>query len=194
MERAVFLYMRHGLVNAVNYSYREDKIKILVIPVGLGRLFHVRKDGHGFVATLQRDAGLAKPPGQHRKKSFGNTAVYQQGFHGIADPRSLNLGVQTDLCGHAQVRAPIHINVANTFVMFEDRYFRVFHHEADQSLATPWNDQIDEPLLFQQEVDRRPVRGGNDLNRFFRQAGSCQACGNQISQRTVGMNRFGSAP
>ena len=48
--------------------------------------------------------------------------MYQHRFHGIANPRTLHLGIETDFFGHGHVGPFVHIHMADTFVMFQYGY------------------------------------------------------------------------
>ena len=72
----------------------------------------------------------------------------------------------------AEVRPLVHVHVADTLVMFEDRDLRVCHHETDQSFSAPRDDQVDMVLLLEKDLDRLAVAHGNHLGGFRRQAGN----------------------
>ena len=59
-------------------------------------------------------------------------------------PGPLDLGVEADLLGHGKVGLAVHIHMAHALVMLDHRYGGILRYHADQPLAAPGDDEIDD--------------------------------------------------
>jgi hypothetical protein len=64
-----------------------------------------------------------------------NLAVNQERFHGVADARALHFGVITDRLSHLQVGRSVHEDMADAFVVLDDRDLAALGHGADEAFA-----------------------------------------------------------
>src|SRR6202167_2041575 len=71
-----------------------------------------------------------------------NRLVPQKRFYRVADRRILDLGVIGDIDCLVQVGSAIHIYMANSLAMPQDRYPAVLHDELDQSVGSARDNQV----------------------------------------------------
>jgi len=169
VERAVTVDMVDRLIQSVDNLDCQDQVQILRLPVLFTRRQRTRGEAaDGFVAPDLHLEG-AERIGHAGDESVGDVAVHEQGFQRVADPGTLGLGVDDDLSGHGDVGRGIDKDVANAFVVLDDRDAGVFDDEADQAFTAAGDDQVDRLLLFQHlqhpfalgEGDQRQGRLGN---------------------------------
>ena len=77
--------------------------------IGKNQLF----EGHSLLVQLLREL---------RQEFCRDGFIYEQCFHRIANAGALALRIDDDLFGHLQIGVGIDVNMADAFVMFNDRH------------------------------------------------------------------------
>ena len=145
--------VHHGLIHVLDdFDGQGQREKFLTIVFfrrfsGIGNIFA----GPGTAANFY--AGGGEGFSYARQKISGDVLMHQQGFHGVAGGRTLDLGIDADAFGHAQIGVGVDVNVTHPFVMFDDGNGRVFGDDVHERLPAPGNNEVDEFVPFQQFKD-----------------------------------------
>ncbi len=182
--------MVHGLLITVNDPDSQNQIQIFCVPVFFSGHAQAIDKTAGSITTAQFNPGGTQRSGNLGQKGCRNLPVHQQGFHGVTDSGTLDLGIQADRFGHLQICGRIHISVADPFIMLDDRYFRILDDKADQAFTTPRNNQVDIINLLQQFGNRLAFAARHDLERGSRQIQVAQGLLQNVADGAVGMNSF----
>ena len=132
MQRAVFLNMSHCFINAVDYAYCQDQIKIFRIPVGFGgclqyllRSFwswHSRSTGHSIYLM----------PRQEAAEICGRYLYARAGFPWHCRHRGAGLWrLQQIFTAIFHISGGVNQNMAYTFVVLDNRYFGLGNYRPD---------------------------------------------------------------
>ena len=89
-------------------------------------------------------------------------------FGGVADARTLALGVFNDAFGKIEISVLVHIDIAYALVVFDDGYAGVFRDKADESFTTAGDNAVDEFVEPEEDVEGFAVGGGDELYSFSR--------------------------
>ena len=119
--------------------------------------------------------------------------VHEQGFHGVAHPRALQLGVQANPLRLVQIGRGVHVGVTQAGEMLDDRDGRGAGDGPDQFLATARNDDVDVGVLLQQQAHRVAVGRAHELHGRVRQAGLGEGARQYVHDGAVGLERLGAA-
>jgi len=141
--------MCYRRIEVGNNPNRQDQFQIFGRPVVFGcrlRIGDKRADG---LITADLHLPGAEICGNSGEDCCGGVTMHQQRLQGIADARSLRLGVDDNFAGHGAVGTGIDKDVTDSLVVLDDRDARILHHEADQALASPGDDEIDQLVLLQ---------------------------------------------
>ncbi len=93
----------HSLVHIIHNPDRKNQVKVFFRPVGFFGLVYVWKNPARFRTTPHLYSGLLKTFFHAGQENPGCLAVDEKGLHGIANPRTLNLGIKTDRFRHVRV-------------------------------------------------------------------------------------------
>ena len=104
------------------------------------------------------------------EKIARNAFMNEQGFHGIANPRPLNLGIKAYFPGHFKVSVLIHVYVTDTLVMFQYRDTGMPCHKTDKALATSRNNCVYVVIKADQNLNCLSICGWNNLYGLWRES------------------------
>ena len=119
--------------------------------------------------------------------------MHEQLLERVAHARALHLGVHDDLHRHAEVRARVHVEVADALVVLDHRHPGALGHPADERLAPPGDDEVDAAFPGDQEVDRLVLGPVDELHRVGRHARSGEAFPDRARDGPVGLDRLAAA-
>ncbi len=182
--------MLHGLVEVLDDSYCEDQIKIFSVPVLFCCRLNVGSKFTGAFATAQFHTLGTHGRGYTRHEGLSNILVNEQGLHGIADSRTLDLGIDTDFFCLFVVGAGIDKGMADTFVVFDDRNPRIFTDKTDQSFTAARDDQVNFFFQLEQFENCCPIGGFNHLQGGSRESHALQLTFQDLADGQVGVNCF----
>ena len=89
----------------------------------------------------------------------------QQVLHGVTHPRSLHLGIEADTRGLLQISRGINIGVTDPGEVLDHRNCRALSDRANESFAAARNDHVNKAVLLEQQPDRLPIGGRDELDR-----------------------------
>ena len=88
----------------------------------------------------------------------------EQALRGIADSRTLHLGVVEDRKRHREIRLVVHIDVADALVVLQHRDERGLAHCADQPFAAARTRDVDQSHTSDQLADRLVLQDLDQLD------------------------------
>src|SRR5262245_29133072 len=91
----------------------------------------------------------------------------QEGLQGVAGAGTLDLRIQGDLLRHVQVRIVIHKEMTDPLVMTDYGNLGVLPDHLHEAIPTAGNDQINEGVLFEEELYRLPFSEGDHLDQVL---------------------------
>ena len=173
MRGTVVVDVINGLLQAIHDADIEDVIVVFGEPVLLGCRLQVA--GCRLENFARRAVGaelhlfLREAAVDDGEKFFGHGLINEEGFHRVANGRPLTLGVDHDFLGHLQVGLGLDIDMADTFVVFEDRNFRALGDGANEALATARHAEVDVLPQREQFPDGFAVGRRHNLDRVPRE-------------------------
>ena len=183
------------LLKIVDHPHRENQVeKFGSIVLGNHRRAASRNQPPRPLATPQLDLARGKVAGHQRQKALGNITVDEQAFHGVADPRTLALGVDHDRAGHIEISRAIDVYVAYPVIVLDDRHFRFGCHSFDQRLASARNRDADLLVQLQKMADRLPVGRLDQLHALRRKIDVFESFPQDLVQRLVAVKGLFASP
>ena len=101
-----------GVVNRVDHPDGQDQVEVFGIPVGRLDRSGVGNESEGGLIAPQLDPLGAEGLGDDRQEDGRGVSVDQEGLGGVADARSMGLGVDDDPDGRVEIGFGIHVDVA----------------------------------------------------------------------------------
>ena len=190
----VGLDVLNGFVHAGDDFHGQDQIKILCSPVLFDRGFDLGQDAPGLLAAAKFNLVLGKSRCHAGQERCCGVLMNEQRFHGVADPRPLDLGIDADIFRHVQVGPGIDVGMADPFVMLDDGDGGVLGDIADQSFAASWNDKVDAVFQFEEFGNRLTVGCRYHLQGFRGKSRCLQLLFQQGPDGRIGVNGLGAAP
>ena len=161
---AVAVDVIHGAGDAVHHAHGEDEIEVFLVPVGLDGGLHGRVDGPDHAVSAQLHVVLDEAVQDAPHALGGQLLVQQQGLHGVAHAGPLGLGVDDDALGVLEVGGLVHVDVADAFVVLDDRHAGLLHHGLDEALAAAGDDDVHVARVRQQGVHEGMVGLAHELH------------------------------
>ena len=139
--------MAHCLCHRIDDFNRDDKIKILGIPIFLsgGKRITAENLQHRLIAAHLNTLAFVNL-GYLRQKISRYISVNEQSLQSIAYPRLMGLGIIGNGHRHPHLSMLVYIGVANTIVVLDHRHAGKRHHGLNEPFTTPRNDHV-QPLI-----------------------------------------------
>ena len=137
-------------------------------------------------SVLIWQAGFLQPWEKIRKAASRDGLGHQQGLHGVAGGRALDLGVQADGLGHGWIRIGVHVDMADPLIVLDHGYRGLLPDRLHQGLAAAGNDQVHELILFEEGPGDVPIRS---VHKGDRAGGHARLLGRFGEQRRDGAVR-----
>ena len=113
--------MVHGLVQTFHHPDGKNGRQILGVPVILASRAALRHDLQRPGTAPEFHASFNELPCQLRQQDGCDRIGDQQGFHGVADPVTLGLGIQRDADRFLQIGPVVDVHMADAIQMLDDR-------------------------------------------------------------------------
>ena len=139
------------------------------------------------------DPLLREHRADRRQELRRHRRMHEQRLGGIAGAQLLRLGVVDDRQRHRQVGGGVDVDMAVAVEVLQHRHLGLAGDALDQALAAARDDEVDRLRRGDQEADRGPVGGADELHRVGRQAGLGERFAHQRRQRQVRLQRFRAA-
>lgn len=112
VTRAVFIDVRDGFVNIVNYPCADDKVKVFPAPILLGRRLGIRQYLTYRLIASYRNALLPEPLADNEQSRLRYILMDKQTLAGVTDGYPRGLGVNYDIRRLVDIGSRVDIDMA----------------------------------------------------------------------------------
>ncbi len=190
MTRGMVCDVVERALDAVHHPDVGLQFQILGVPSVSGRGFDGGQERARGLVPVQFDAFRRKRGEQAGSRRARQGFVEQKGFHGIAGPGTLHLGVHHQAEGFLRIRALVHVYVTHALVMFDDRHARLLRHRADQAFAAAGDHEVQARIVLQQQVQQGAVGRRHHLRALLRQLRRLQRARHTLREHGVRPRRL----